>query len=182
MPWPARILCKPMQIRQIRQTQINMRTAFRAYWRGTEVWSTAICFERPQAFEDITAPVGHHGGGWSQDVWLRCSDMFGPGPESFSDVFELSPLRECFQMLTFHPRNTLEQNSGEKTSLILWHSLQMQNETLLYIFHYFPCPLHTFLCCYIPHDALLLDCIYMIPLKYEQLWTVFSSFWSQDGT
>lgn len=68
-----------MQIRQIRQTQTNMRTAFRAYWRGTEVWSTAICLERPQAFEDITAPVDHHGGGWSQDVWLRCSNMFGPG-------------------------------------------------------------------------------------------------------
>ena len=58
-------------------------------------------------------------------------------PESFSDVFELSPLRECFQMLTSHPRNTLEQNSGEKTSLILWHDLQMQNEALLFfiIFH-----------------------------------------------
>lgn len=58
-------------------------------------------------------------------------------PESFSDVFELSPPRECFQMLTFHPRNTLEQNSDE--NLIFWH-LQMQNDTLYIYYSLFSMP------------------------------------------
>ena len=47
-------------------------------------------------------------------------------PESFSK-FELSPPRECFQMLPLHPRNILEPNSGEKTSLRLWHLMAFAN-------------------------------------------------------